>query len=61
MTISKINKGGDELRLVVFPVVVGGGQRFLEKIGLTSLKLLEAKTFSSGVVALHYQPDQPEK
>lgn len=50
----------DELRLVVFPVVVGSGQRFLEKIGLTSLKLLEAKTFSSGVVALHYQPEKAE-
>lgn len=50
----------DELRLVMFPVVVGSGQRFLEQIGLTSLKLLEAKTFSSGVVALHYQPEKAE-
>jgi dihydrofolate reductase len=48
----------DELRLIVFPVVVGGGEHFLEKIGLTKLKLLESKTFSSGVVALHYQPEK---
>ena len=46
----------DELRLVVFPVVVGGGQRILEKLKQTPMKLLEAKTFSTGVVALHYQP-----
>lgn len=47
----------DELRLVMFPVVVGSGERFLEKIDKVGLKLLESKTFSTGVVALHYQPD----
>lgn len=46
----------DEIRLLVFPVAVGSGQRVLEKINLTKMKLLEAKPFSSGVVAMHYQP-----
>jgi dihydrofolate reductase len=46
----------DELRFIVFPVVVGEGERFLEKVDKLGLKLLEAKTFNTGVVALHYQP-----
>src|SRR5690606_24656794 len=46
----------DELRFLVYPVAVGEGERFLEKIGQIKLKLLEAKTFSTGVVALRYQP-----
>jgi dihydrofolate reductase len=46
----------DEIRLLVFPVAVGNGQRILEKIAQTPMKLLEARPFSTGVVALHYQP-----
>jgi dihydrofolate reductase len=48
----------DELRLVAFPFVVGRGPRVFENFANTSLKLLDTKTFSTGAVALHYQPRQ---
>ncbi len=50
----------DELHLLVFPVAIGSGERIFEKIDKTSLKLLDTKTFSTGVVALHYQPQRKE-
>jgi dihydrofolate reductase len=46
----------DEVRLLVFPVVMGGGQRIFETLDKTALKLLETKMFETGVVVLHYQP-----
>jgi len=46
----------DEFRLMVFPVAVGMGLRVFENIQQTPMKLLETKTFSTGVVILHYQP-----
>ncbi|MFN8421543.1 MAG: dihydrofolate reductase family protein [Anaerolineae bacterium] len=46
----------DELRILVFPFTFGEGPRMFEQMGVNTLKLLETKTFSSGVVALHYQP-----
>jgi len=49
----------DELRLLVFPFTFGEGPRIFEHMGVNTLKLLETKSFSSGVVALHYQPQQP--
>jgi dihydrofolate reductase len=48
----------DELRFLVFPIAVGNGQRVFENIDKTAMKLLETKVFSTGVVALHYQPQQ---
>ena len=48
----------DELRLVVFPFVFGRGPRVFENFDTTSLKLLDTKTFSTGAIALHYQPRQ---
>jgi len=46
----------DEYRLMVFPVVVGSGKRlFSEASAKQALKLVETKTFSSGVVVLTYQ------
>src|SRR3712207_5649372 len=48
----------DEYRLMVFPLVVGSGKRlFRDRIDQTALKLVDAKTFGSGVVVLSYQPD----
>ena len=47
----------DELRLLVHPVVVGSGKRLFKDGGdLKRLKLVDAKTFSTGVLSLIYQP-----
>jgi dihydrofolate reductase len=48
----------DELRLIVFPFAYGRGQRVFENFDITSLKLLDTKTFSTGAIALHYQPSR---
>jgi dihydrofolate reductase len=49
----------DELRLMVFPVVVGKGKRLFEdgEDGRT-LKLVDSKTFGTGVVSLAYRPER---
>lgn len=49
----------DEFRILVFPFAFGEGPRIFEQMGVTTLKLLNTKAFSSGVVALHYQPQKP--
>jgi len=48
----------DELRVLVYPFAFGEGPRIFEHMGVNTLELLDTKTFSSGVVALHYQPQQ---
>jgi dihydrofolate reductase len=46
----------DEYRLTVNPVVLGNGIPLFNYIkDRTDLKLLNVKTFGSGVVALHYE------
>ena len=51
----------DEYRLWVHPVVVGSGERLFREEGATkALRLVNATTFSSGVVVLSYQPAQAE-
>ena len=50
----------DEYRLFLNPIVLGGGIPLFQDIkDQTKLKLLEAKTFQSGVVGLHYQTLRP--
>ncbi len=46
----------DEYRLLVFPVVLGCGRRLFPEGFATTLELVEARPFSSGVVALTYRP-----
>jgi dihydrofolate reductase len=47
----------DELGLMIHPVVVGSGKRLFEEGGdLKALKLIDSKTFSTGLVSLTYQP-----
>jgi dihydrofolate reductase len=48
----------DELRLVVFPLVFGRGPRVFEDFDAKTWKLLDTKAFSTGAIALHYQPRQ---
>lgn len=48
----------DELRMIVFPVAFGAGPHVSEHMGVNTLKLLDTKTFSSGAIALHYQPQK---
>jgi dihydrofolate reductase len=51
----------DELRILVFPFSFGDGPRIFERMGVNTLRLLDTKTFSSGAVALHYQPLESNK
>ena len=47
----------DEYRFVVGPVIAGAGRRLMEGVNLPeklNLKLVEAKVFKSGSVALRY-------
>ena len=49
----------DELRLMVHPIVVGSGKHLFEEGGdQRALKLVDSKTFSTGVLYLTYQPAQ---
>ncbi len=45
----------DEYRLLVYPVVLGSGKRLFGYESNKTLKLVETKPFSTGVVLLHYQ------
>ncbi|AUI63226.1 dihydrofolate reductase family protein [Amycolatopsis sp. BJA-103] len=46
----------DEYRLFVYPVVVGEGRRLFEgATGVPELRLVEERTFTSGIVLLRYR------
>jgi dihydrofolate reductase len=47
----------DELKLMIHPVVVGGGKRLFEDGGeQKALELVESKTFETGVLYVTYRP-----
>jgi dihydrofolate reductase len=48
----------DRYRLLVYPVIVGNGKRLFKEGIPATLKLLGSQSFSSGVVALVYEPDR---
>lgn len=50
----------DEYRLLIYPVILGGGKRLFKDGSNTKLKLVDTKPFGSGVVALTYQPAPSE-
>ena len=46
----------DELNLLVHPIAVGSGQRLFEDTPTYALKLVDQKTFSTGVLHVVYAP-----
>lgn len=51
----------DEYRLFLNPIILGGGIPLFQGIpDWTKLKLLDTKTFSAGVVGLHYEAIKPD-
>jgi dihydrofolate reductase len=49
----------DEFRLMVYPVILGGGKRlFPDGSDRLALSLVEAKPVGSGILTLIYQPDR---
>jgi len=50
----------DELRLMVFPVILGGGKRLFNDGNVRhALRLVESKPVGSGVLVLIYHPEEP--
>jgi dihydrofolate reductase len=47
----------DELNLMIHPVVVGHGQRLFEADDQVSLRLIDSRTFKTGVISATYQPE----
>jgi dihydrofolate reductase len=48
----------DELHLLLYPLILGGGKRLLPAGTHLKFKLKSAKPFPSGVVSLHYERDR---
>lgn len=48
----------DEYHLLVFPIILGSGKRVFPEGFSSGLKLIETKSFPSGVVLLRYQPER---
>lgn len=44
----------DEIQMIVFPVVVGGGKRFFPEGVRLEMELIEERRFGNGVVVLRY-------
>lgn len=46
----------DEIRLMIYPIILGGGKHLFEDgVDRKALELVDSKTFGTGVVALTYQ------
>jgi dihydrofolate reductase len=48
----------DRYRLLIYPVVLGQGKRLFKQGIPATLRLVESQPFSSGVVALVYEPER---
>ncbi len=52
----------DEFSLLVYPIILGNGKRLFPDNLRSNLKLIETKTFPSGVALMRYEPDrEPEE
>lgn len=51
----------DEIQMIVYPVVVGGGTRFFPDGLRLNLELIDERRFSSGVVVLRYTVDNRQR
>jgi dihydrofolate reductase len=49
----------DEYSLLVYPVVLGGGKKVFADGSRTNLRLLESKSFPTGVTLMRYAVDRP--
>jgi dihydrofolate reductase len=47
----------DEVRLMVNPIILGGGLRAFETAGTVPLRLIRTRPFTAGNVLLSYRPD----
>jgi dihydrofolate reductase len=50
----------DELRLLVFPVIVGTGRRLLEDLDRVPLRLVESRALPTGVLSVTYAVDRAD-
>jgi dihydrofolate reductase len=48
----------DEYDLLIHPIVLGRGKRFYEEGCQTALRLMNVRTFATGMVLLQYEPEK---
>jgi len=51
----------DEYRLMIYPIVAGGGKRLFTEGNYVTLKLIESMLLDSGIILMRYQPDGKSK
>jgi dihydrofolate reductase len=44
----------DEIYVFIFPVLIGGGRKWIDADAVKNLKLIETKQFEDGVLMVHY-------